>query len=136
MAYRSAASSIISMKAPCPQPCGSARWFETGIRGHMTRSDFGKLSALAAAVLAIMLAGVFDAQAQQAIKNGDVLTRQLNAMSSGAQGKAVNTFQLVNETHRLPPPSGLFNLQTGPETFQIVTSNDVQASQLKAFFGN
>ena len=101
----------------------------------MTRSDFGKLSALAAAVLAIMQAGAFDAQAQQAIKNGDVLTGQLNAMRSRANGKRLNTFQLVSEPHRLPPPNGLCNLETGPETFQIVTNNDAQAAQLKGFVG-
>jgi hypothetical protein len=101
----------------------------------MTRSDFGRLSALAAAVLAILVAGVFDAQAQQAIKSGDVLTGQLNAMRSRAKGKRVNTFQLVSEPHRLPPPSGLCGLETGPETFQIVTSNDAQAAQLKGFIG-
>jgi hypothetical protein len=101
----------------------------------MTRSDFGKLSALAAAVLATLVAGVFDAQAQQAIKSGDVLTGQLNAMRSRAKGKRVNTFQLVSEPHRLPPPNGLCGLETGPETFQIVTSNDAQAAQLKGFVG-
>jgi hypothetical protein len=99
------------------------------------RSDFGKRSALAAAVLAILVAGGFDALAQQAIKNGDVLTGQLNAMRSRAKGKRVNTFQLVSEPHRLPPPSGLCNLETGPETFQIVTSNDAEAAQLKGFIG-
>jgi hypothetical protein len=99
------------------------------------RSDFGKRSALAAAVLAILVAGAFDALAQQAIKNGDVLTGQLNAMRSRAKGKRVNTFQLVSEPHRLPPPSGLCGLETGPETFQIVTSNDTQAAQLKGFVG-
>jgi hypothetical protein len=101
----------------------------------MTRSDFGKLSALAAAVLAIVLAAAVDARAQQAIKNGDVLTGQLNAMRSRAKGKRVSTFQLVSEPHRLPPPNGLCNLETGPETFQIVTSNDAQAAQLKGFIG-
>ena len=101
----------------------------------MTRSDFGKLSALAAAVLAILVAGDFDAQAQQAIHNGDVLTGQLNAMRSRAKGKRVNTFQLVSEPHRLPPPNGLCGLETGPETFQIVTNNDAQAAQLKGFVG-
>ena len=101
----------------------------------MTRSDFGKLSALAAAVLAIVLAGAFDARAQQAIKNGDVVTGQLNAMRSRANGKRVNTFQLVSEPHRLPPPSGLCNLETGPETFQIVTNNNAEAAQLKGFVG-
>src|ERR1700716_2707612 len=106
-----------------------------GIRGHMTRSDFGKRSALAAAVLGIVLAAAFDAQAQQAIKSGDILTGQLNAMRSRAKGKRVNTFQLVSEPHRLPPPSGLCGLETGPETFQIVTSSDAQAAQLKGFVG-
>jgi hypothetical protein len=101
----------------------------------MTRSDFGKLSALAAAVLASFVAGAFDAQAQQAIKSGDILTGQLNAMRSRANGKRVNTFQLVSEPHRLPPPSGLCGLETGPETFQIVTNNDAQAVQLKGFVG-
>jgi hypothetical protein len=101
----------------------------------MTRSDFGKLSALAAAVLAIMLAGAFDAQAQQAIKNGDVLSGKLNAMRGRAKGKPVNTYQLVSEPHRLPPPNGLCNLETGPETFQIVTNNDAQAAQLRGFVG-
>ena len=98
-------------------------------------SAFGKRSALAAAVLAILVAGAVDAPAQQAIKNGDVLTGQLNAMRSRAKGKRVNTFQLVSEPHRLPPPSGLCNLETGPETFQIVTSNDAEAAQLKGFIG-
>jgi phage terminase large subunit-like protein len=101
----------------------------------MTRSDFGKCSALAVAVLAIVLAGAFDARAQQAINSGDVLTGQLNAMRSRAKGKRVNTFQLVSEPHRLPPPSGLCGLETGPETFQIVTNSDAQAAQLKGFVG-
>ena len=101
----------------------------------MTRSDFGKCSTLAAAVLTILVAGGFDAQAQQAIKNGDVLTGQLNAMRSRAKGKRVNTFQLVSEPRRLPPPNGLCNLETGPETFQIVTNSDAQTAQLKGFIG-
>src|SRR6202140_5717564 len=102
----------------------------------MTRSGFGKkLSALATAVLTILAAGAFDAQAQQAIKNGDVLTGQLNAMRSRANGKRVNIFQIVSEPHRLPPPNGLCNLETGPETFQIVTSNNAEAAQLKGFVG-
>jgi hypothetical protein len=99
------------------------------------RSDFGKHFVLAAAVLGIVLAAAFDARAQQAIKSGDVLTGQLNAMRSRAGGKRVNTFQLISEPHRLPPPSGLCGLETGPETFQIVTNSDAQAAQLKGFVG-
>jgi hypothetical protein len=101
----------------------------------MTGSNFGRLSALAAAALAVLLAGALDAQAQQAIRNGDILTGKLNAMRSRAKGKRVSTFQLVSEPHRLPPPNGLCGLETGPETFQIVTSNDAQAAQLKGFVG-
>jgi hypothetical protein len=102
----------------------------------MTRSDFGKSAVLAVAVVAMMTAGAIDARAQQAMKNGDILTGQLNAMRSrAAKGKRVNTFQLVSEPRRLPAPNGLCNLETGPETFQIVTANDAQAAQLKNFIG-
>jgi hypothetical protein len=104
----------------------------------MTRSEFGKFSTLAAVVLTMLVAGAFEAEAQQtqrAIKDGDVLTGQLNAMLSRAKGKRVNTFQLVSEPRRLPPPNGLCGLETGPETFEIVTSNDAQAAQLKGFVG-
>jgi hypothetical protein len=109
----------------------------------MTGSDFGKCLALAAA---LVLAGALDARAQQAepaakagklINAGDILSGQLNAMRMrGAnKGKRVNTYQLVSEPRRLPPPSGLCNLETGPETFQIVTSSDAQTAQLKGFIG-
>jgi hypothetical protein len=104
------------------------------IRGHMT-SEFGKRFALGAAALVVFGASAFDARAQQAIKSGDVLSGTLNAMRSRANGKRINTFQIVSEPRRLPPPSGLCNLETGPETFQIVTSTDAQAAQLKGFVG-
>jgi hypothetical protein len=111
----------------------------------MTGSDFGKRAALAA-VLAVVFAGAVDAQTQQAeppakaaklINTGDILSGQLNAMRTrGAKkGKRVNTYQLVSEPRRLPPPNGLCNLETGPETFQIVTTSDAQTAQLKGFIG-
>jgi hypothetical protein len=109
----------------------------------MTGSDFGKSAALAAA---IVLIAAFEAPAQQAeppakagklINAGDILSGQLNAMRTrgGKKGKRVNTYQLVSEPRRLPPPNGLCNLETGPETFQIVTSSDAQTAQLKGFIG-
>ena len=111
----------------------------------MTGRDFGKCFALAA-VLTIVLAGTVDAQAQQAgpapkagrlINAGDILSGQLNAMRmrGAKKGKRVNTYQLVSEPRRLPPPNGLCNLETGPETFQLITSSDAQAAQLKNFIG-
>jgi hypothetical protein len=76
------------------------------------------------------------ASAQQAIKAGGVLRGELQAMRNrGPQGKRVNSFQLVSEPRRLPGPNGLCNLETGPETFQIVTASDADASRLKAFIG-
>jgi hypothetical protein len=107
----------------------------------MTRIDFGKSSAmtaivLATIVLALLTADAPAAQAQQIMKNGDILTGQLNAMRGRAtKGKRVNTYQLVSEPRRLPAPSGLCNLETGPETFQIVTANDAEAAKLKSFVG-
>lgn len=35
----------------------------------------------------------------------------------------------------LPPPNDLCGLETGPETFQIVASNEAQATQLKGYVG-
>ena len=117
----------------------------------MTGSDLvkvgsGKSFALAMAILAMALAGAAHAQTQtqqteppatagKPINAGDVLSGQLNAMRSRAKGKRVNIYQLVSEPRRLPPPNGLCNLETGPETFQIVTSSDAQAAQLKRFIG-
>ena len=66
-----------------------------------------------------------------------MLSGQLNAMRmrGGKKGKRVNTYQLTSEPRRLPPPNGLCGLETGPETFQIVTSSDAQTAQLKSFVG-
>ncbi len=110
----------------------------------LVRSGLGKCFALAAAVTAGALTGAVDGRAQQAdtpatagklINAGDVLSGQLNAMRSRARGKRVNIYQLVSEPRRLPPPNGLCGLETGPETFQLVTSNDAQAAQLKRSIG-
>jgi hypothetical protein len=119
----------------------------------MTKRRFGKPLALplalAAVIAAISVPAVLAQQAEPASKTepapkaaklinaGDVLSGELNAMRTrgGKSGKRVATYQLVSEPRRLPPPNGLCNLETGPETFQIVTSNDAQAAQLKGFIG-
>jgi hypothetical protein len=92
-------------------------------------------SWLMLAVALTLGAGTSEALAQKAIKNGDILSGQLNAMRSRAKGKRISTFQLVSEPRRLPPPGGLCNLETGPETFQLVTANDAQTTQLKNLIG-
>jgi hypothetical protein len=110
----------------------------------MTKRRFAKRLGFAA-IMALALAAP-SAQAQQAepatkagklMKAGDVLSGQLNAMRQrdGTKGKRVATYQLTSEPHRLPPPNDLCGLETGPETFQIVTNSDAQAAQLKGFIG-
>jgi hypothetical protein len=110
----------------------------------MMKRRFGRRSALVAVIAASLAAPA--ASAQQAepapktarlINAGDVLSGELNALRirGGKKGKRVATYQLVSEPRRLPPPSGLCGLETGPETFQIVTSSDAQAAQLKGFIG-
>jgi hypothetical protein len=111
---------------------------------EMTKQRFGKRLALGAVIAAVLAAAT--ARAQQAepspkatklISAGDVLSGELNAMRirGGTKGKRVATYQLTSEPRRLPPPSGLCGLETGPETFQIVTNSDAQAAQLKGFVG-
>jgi hypothetical protein len=109
----------------------------------MTKRRFGIRSRFAVIIAAALVAP--SAWAQQAeptpkpgkpINAGEVLSGELNAMKGrGKKGKRVATYQITSEPRRLPAPSGLCNLETGPETFQLVTSSDAQAAQLKNFIG-
>ncbi|MEH2611930.1 hypothetical protein [Bradyrhizobium sp. AZCC 1693] len=108
----------------------------------MTKPRFGKRSCFAF-MMAVALAAP-PAWAQQAepapkpgkpINAGDVLSGELNAMKGGKKSKRAATYQITSEPRRLPAPNGLCNLETGPETFQLVTSSDAQAAQLKNFVG-
>jgi hypothetical protein len=73
--------------------------------------------------------------APKPLHTGEVLSGELTAMRSGPRKKRVITYQLTSEPRRLPSPSGLCNLETGPETFQIVTNSDAEAAALKPFIG-
>ena len=110
----------------------------------MTKHRFAKRLACAFTIVAGL--AVSPAQAQQTdsvpkvakpINAGDLLSGELTAMRvrGGAKGKRVATYQITSEPRRLPPPNGLCNLETGPETFQLVTKSDAQAAQLKNFVG-
>ena len=115
----------------------------------MTKPRFGKrlgFAAIMAVAFAAPSAGAQQAQqaepappkAGKLIHAGDVLSGELNAMKirGGKRGaKSAATYQLTSEPRRLPPPNGLCNLETGPETFQLITSSDAQAAQLKGFIG-
>jgi hypothetical protein len=110
----------------------------------MTRRRFAVRLALVTIIAAASAApGALAQQAEPApqaakpINAGDVLSGELNALKirGGKKGKRTATYQLTSAPRRLPPPNGLCGLETGPETFQIVISNDAQAAQLKAFIG-
>jgi hypothetical protein len=113
----------------------------------MTKRRFGKRSCFAAMVTVVLAVPAAQAQQQQAepapakagklINAGDVLSGELSAMKTrgGKRGTKVNTFQVTSEPRRLPPPNGLCNLETGPETFQLIPNSDAQAAQLKGFIG-
>src|SRR4051812_23737492 len=110
-----------------------------------------KLFATRLALLATMLLPVTPAIAAQQddaaplpskpgkpINTGEVLSGELNTLKVRDvknAGKRIATYQITSEPRRLPPPNGLCNLETGPETFQLVTSSDAQATQLKSFVG-
>jgi hypothetical protein len=111
----------------------------------MTRSHFLNLSC--GLLLALSFVGAVQAQAPAAtsaapavvpklMQPGDVLSGKLSALRvRAAKGKRANTFQLVSEPRRLPAPAGLCNLETGPETFEIVAANDAQTKQLQKLIG-
>jgi hypothetical protein len=109
----------------------------------MTKRRFAGRLAFAAMMVALAAPS---ARAQPAepmpkagrlINAGDVLSGELTAMKvrGARKGKKVATYQITSEPRRLPPPNGLCNLETGPETFQLITSSDAQAAQLKGFIG-
>ena len=112
----------------------------------MTKRRFGKRLGFAA-IMAVALGRAFRragaagracaAKPGKLINAGDVLSGELNAMKirGGKKGKRVATYQITSEPRRLPPPNGLCNLETGPETFQLITNSDAQAAQLKNFVG-
>jgi len=92
-------------------------------------------AAPAASAQSVQQAEPAPPKAGKPINAGDILSGELTTIKTrGKRGKAA-TYQITSEARRLPPPSGLCNLETGPETFQLVTTSDAQAAQLKGFVG-
>ena len=108
----------------------------------MTKPRFGKRSCFvftmaAAVTLALSAPSASAQQGEPVVKPGkpinagDVLSGELNAMKGSKRSKRPQTYQITSEPRRLPPPSGLCNL----ETFQLIVNSDAQAAQLKNFVG-
>lgn len=104
------------------------------------------LSTIAALALTLVASGVSAQDSPQgatqaalpkptALRVGDILSGELNALKTRAKGAKGPVYQLVSDPRRLPAPSGLCNLENGPETFQIVPADDAQAAQLKSHRG-
>ena len=114
----------------------------------MTTRRLGKRLAMAVIFAGLVMMPTVNAQDEPVpapaenkpgslIKPGDMLSGELNSLRGrkDQKGKRSATYQLTSEPHRLPPPDGLCNLETGPETFQIVANSDAEASKLKALVG-
>lgn len=109
----------------------------------MTKRRFAGRLAFAVFMAAAASCSVSAQQAEPAarpgklINMGEVLSGELNTMKvrGGKKGKKAGSYQITSEPRRLPPPNGLCNLETGPETFQLVITSDAQAAQLKGYVG-
>jgi hypothetical protein len=110
----------------------------------MTKHRFGIRLCFAVILGAVLTAPAALAQEEEPspkpgkpIHSGDVLSGELNTLRirDAKKGRRVATYQLTSEPRRLPPPNGLCDLETGPETFQLVPANDAQAAQLRPFVG-
>ena len=109
----------------------------------MTKHRFGVRVSFAILAATLLVPAALAQQADAPSKPGklmnagDVLSGELNAMKvrGGKRGARVATYQITSEPRRLPPPNGLCNLETGPETFQLVPTSDAQANQLKNLVG-
>jgi hypothetical protein len=106
------------------------------------RSGFALIMAMAFAAPAASAQSAQQSEpvppkAGKLINAGDVLSGELTTIKTrgGKRGPKSATYQITSEPRRLPPPNGLCNLETGPETFQLVVASDAQAAQLKGFIG-
>jgi hypothetical protein len=110
------------------------RLFRTDAFRNMAAA-FVLAGCVAAGTSLTSVAAPVQTEAPRALRAGDILSGELTAMRSGPRKKRTVTYQLTSTPRRLPPPAGLCNLETGPETFQIVTRSDAEAKALKPFIG-
>ncbi|MGY4180544.1 hypothetical protein ACVIHH_005835 [Bradyrhizobium sp. USDA 4518] len=100
-----------------------------GVRLFGVRLGFALLTATFAAPCALAQQADAPQKPGKMIHAGDVLSGELGVMKvrdAKNRGKRVATYQITSEPRRLPPPNGLCNLETGPETFQLIPTNDAR----------
>lgn len=101
----------------------------------MTTRTLRLLAVAVCGSAAAVFVGEALAQTPKPLRNGDVLSGELRVMRSRAQGKRIETYQVLSEARRIPGPDGLCNLETGPETFQIITHDPADITRLKPYIG-
>ena len=112
----------------------ATRLFRTDV--SCNRIAVGLLGACMAVCVSMVLSSApAQAEAPKALRAGDILSGDLTARRSGKRKNRVVAYHPTSAPRRLPPPAGLCNLETGPETFQIVTRSDAEAAALKPFVG-
>ena len=111
---------------------------------HMMMRRYGKRLALVTAMaVACSAPAASRATAEPApkpgkpINAGDVLSGELTAMKVRGPARASASPPIRSPANRdgCRRRAGCCNLETGPETFQLITSSDAQAAQLKNFIG-
>ncbi|MGY3622070.1 hypothetical protein [Bradyrhizobium sp. USDA 10063] len=77
------------------------------------------------------------AELNRPINPGDVLSGELNALRGrdAKNYKKVTTYQIITVPRRLPEPDALCNLEIGPVTFELLTTGEEHANQLRARVG-
>jgi hypothetical protein len=76
------------------------------------------------------------AQAQQAIKAGDVLTGTLRLVNtSHPNGTRIHAYQIVSAPRMMPAGDDFCDDKNGATTFHLVTMQDAQRKQLKPLLG-
>ena len=91
--------------------------------------------ALSLAAFAISVPQKAVAEQPQLLRSGGVLSGELALVAGHAEGKRVTMYQITSEPRKLPGPDGLCNLETGPETFKLVTRGDGDEKVLKKLVG-
>src|SRR5690606_31874456 len=105
--------------------------------GAMAKQFFLTASGWCALAVGLSTHAGGTAAAKKALRGSDVVTGELNIMQVRMQGHRgrVDTFHIVSEARRLMGADSMCNLETGPETFQVIAHDDAEAKRLRALRG-
>jgi len=103
--------------------------------GSMRSMNFRTLGCALMTALVVLSLGT-GAEAQQAIKAGDVLTGTLRLVNtSHPNGTKIQAYQIVSAPRMMPADDDFCDDKNGATTFHLVTMQDAQKKQLKPLLG-